>query len=357
MPADRRRAMKRLAAYGLGVFGLPALWRKSLAEDEKPEGAEGGARRRAEAREDNRIFAVGKVRFATSPRQRMQEENPEYLFLGDSMANAFIDPAIVSADTGRRASVLYLPASTSARWYLMLKNYVLGAGVRPRVIFCVFRDCLWNMPGFRVRDAFWDEIERCMPEDSDPVIDRVLGGPQRGSAGLLERKLKEHVYPLQTARRVVNGGIESAGAAVVRVPADEMRQQATAHFSYQNCRHGVNAGEAFDGIDDIVRFTADPSQSFLPHAVELARSHGVKLHFIRVKRRAKKARLNGEPPELTEYVASMRAWLEAQGMGFFDMTPDPAITPGMYGEGDHLAVEHREWYTRRLLEQLKEAFT
>jgi hypothetical protein len=121
----RRTHLKHLALYGASVLLPPALWRESAPppppdEEGKPE------------RIEEHWFTGGKPLFSRTPLNKLIREKPEVIFLGDSMVKAWIDPEKLSALSGQRVSTLWQPNSTSSRWYLMFKNYVVRSQVRPR---------------------------------------------------------------------------------------------------------------------------------------------------------------------------------------------------------------------------------
>ncbi len=368
---SRRAVLARVSAYGLTVFGVPALWRTVLPPPEDPaddggkDGEDGAGgkpgQQRARARSDDRLLAIGKVPFSSGPLKKIRREKPDYIFLGDSMVSVLIDPAEMDRLTGRKSTVVHLPGSTSARWYLMFKNYVLASGVKPRVVFYFFRDCLWHMPHFRTEGAFWDEIERLMPEESDAVITKILGTEKKGAGSLLSRFFNDTVYPVQSARPRASAALERLSAALAGQDASRMRDHANALFGFQHYRRGLDVegqlGQTqHSGLNDIVPFTENPAMTFLPHVLDMAQAAEVRLFFVRVKRRPPRIREKGDPAELADYTAKLRAWLLGRGAGFHDFSADPEIRSDMFGEGDHLDLQHMTWFTRRLHSLLGEAF-
>jgi hypothetical protein len=60
-----------------------------------------------------------------------------------------------------------------------------------------------------------------------------------------------------------------------------------------------------------------------------------------------------QSPALQEYIARLRAYIEANGGLWRDDTGDPAITLDMYEDGDHLAAHSRTYYTEILYARLR----
>jgi hypothetical protein len=350
-PSENRRChLARLACYGAGVLGLPMLRRNNIEPNALASGEDGDAGERAEQRQN--LLGTLKVPYSQAPLKALKRDRPEFVFIGDSMVRAHIDAAELSKLSGHRVAALWLPNSTSARWYLMLKNYVLRSAVKPkRVVFC-FRNCLWHMPTFRVDGPFWDDIERCMPEKSDPVISKVLGPEPRHGHGVLGRLVNEEIYPVQRSASMAKKSMQKYAAKLSGNDLDKVQKATNERFAFQNFRHGITVEAAFEGITDTVPFTTDPAKTFLPHVIKLAKAEGLPLYFVRIKRRPRSGSDAHDSRDQASYIEQMSAYLKAEGCGFYDFSGDPELRMDMYAEGDHLADEHTAWFSRHLFEKI-----
>ena len=286
-PRTRRQHLQQTAAYLAAVTGIPALLRSgsSSAAGSGEAGAEGGDEHRA-VRENRRSFLEHeRASFDTRPREVLAKEGAEYLFFGDSMARAHIDPDVVTRLTGKKGGVFYLAHSTSARWYLMLKNYVIPSGAKPKKMFVLFRNCIWHMPTFRIDGSCWEDIERAMEDPADPVISQVIGLESRRGASPAAQLLREDVYPIQTHGESLRQGIQEAAAKLCGLDFEQAKALTNARTSWENFRKGITAEANYDGLTDPAPFSMDPTKSFFPHFLDLAQSAGIALHFIRVRRR------------------------------------------------------------------------
>ena len=85
--------------------------------------------------------------------------------------------------------------------------------------------------------------------------------------------------------------------------------------------------------------------SFLPPIMEVAREHGFKLLFFRVKRRPDAVtNLPEEPAAMRDYARFLDGWMKQQGGLFFDETYDLSIRLSDYLDGDHIRPERLDWY-------------
>jgi hypothetical protein len=354
-PVNRRRSLARLALYLGGVFGLPLLRRNPAPPAAHGAADEEDAEHKPGPEQD--LLGTTKVAYAQAPLKALLRERPEFVFVGDSMVRAHIDAAELTKLSGRKVSALWLPNSTSARWYLMLKNYIVRSEVKPkRVVFC-FRNCLWHMPTFRVDGPLWDDIERCMPDESDPVIAQVLGPATRRERGLIGPWLRDVAYRLQHSGEGTRQAVLKDAARLSGDDLKEVQKLANRRFNFQNYRHGITLEESFEGINEVVPFTADPAKSFLPHVIELAEAEGMSLYFVRIKRRPTADGASHDSPMLDAYMEAFTQYVTEHGHGFYDFSDDPELKEKMYAEGDHLADEHTAWFSRHLFEKIgKEVF-
>ena len=248
-PRTRRQHLQQTAAYLAAVTGIPALLRSgsSSAAGSGEAGAEGGDEHRA-VRENRRSFLEHeRASFDTRPREVLAKEGAEYLFFGDSMARAHIDPDVVTRLTGKKGGVFYLAHSTSARWYLMLKNYVIPSGAKPKKMFVLFRNCIWHMPTFRIDGSCWEDIERAMEDPADPVISQVIGLESRRGASPAAQLLREDVYPIQTHGESLRQGIQEAAAKLCGLDFEQAKALTNAYLPFVAMLNSVDARPAPGG--------------------------------------------------------------------------------------------------------------
>jgi hypothetical protein len=200
-------------------------------------------------------------------------------------------------------------------------------------------------PALRASGKYRRELEEMMRDD-EPVVEKLLAqGDASARGGWLGR-----LYPVQERQTAVREAIEErllriAGFTMSR---DGLRGRMNEVFDIANLRSGAPSDLASPEEQEVEVFDPSPEASFLPHLVTLARQHGLRLCFVRVKR------ASGRQPEwLGRYVADLRAYLENNGAVFYDETGDDAITPEMYSDGDHIARKFRPQVTERFYSQIR----
>jgi hypothetical protein len=318
---ERRADSKRVRRLGARtaiaalflVLALPALYRPTL---------------------------YGKLPFDRQLARDIAARHPNYVFIGNSMLGTRIDEATLAARLGTDCCyVLWTGGAESAWDHQALKNVVLAADHRPKVVFLFFRDAYLTRVTYRANDAYWWKIER-LSHDEEPELQRAMR-ESRTWQETLEYDLGL-LYPLQKRRDQADYGLEWLAGAVAargRTPYGEpVAEPYNALFGLDRMRGTESADDAGAGNGDaaIYDFDARLPQSLLPSMIELARGAGVRLVFVRVQRRPT---AYGPPPQsqdLLRYMAKLKAYLAASGAGFHDFTGDPELTLEHYLDGDHI---------------------
>jgi hypothetical protein len=293
--------------------------------------------------------------FAGTRLSDLRRLQPGYVVIGDSMAGTRVDERRLVELAGVQVAPLLQAGSGPAFWYLALKNWVIGSGIRPRMVFIFFRDTNLTDVMFRLDEQFrWalDLAALDREDELNAVVARRLG-------------------PLHRARRFVDGfvGAEQARQRIEPAlnawPVDLLmssRRRQADFVARMNERLGLDhlrkmeaadiqagAGAAFD-------FDGDVEESVLPLMLRDAERAGLTICFVRVQRRPTANRPPAQSAALRHYVAALRAYVTARGAIFHDDTGDPALTIDMYEDGDHLARHARRRYTENLYNRLRPHF-
>lgn len=339
----------RLVAIGLVALLLPLIWHPLMARLSTREVQPSYLPALEASRE--------RIAFRPGPIDDLKRLKPAYVFIGDSMLGTRIDPGYLAGLVGQDVALLARAGTGPAYWYLSFKNYLIASGERPKVVFFFFRDLNMTDPLFRLTGPFrWSLDEVALAEE--PALNDVIAARMRGpwfrvhnAANALynidranawaERQLYDWPTRLWTddppARRKwlddLNFGI---------MGLDRLRPMAAAD---------LQAAE-----DKEADFDRNMPRSVLPLIVDLAKQHGISVCFVRVQRRP----VGNQPPPQSErmqaYMRDFKAYAEREGMVFHDDTGDQMQTLAMYEDGDHIAREHRQRYTRQFRVNLNRLF-
>lgn len=290
--------------------------------------------------------------FNERPLRAFEKARAEGVLLGDSMLETRIDPEVLKTVSGERWEVLAQPGSSSAMWFLMLKNLVAVQTPPPRTVIVFFRDRQLTLPAHRTEGGYRKTIESYMRE-REPVLDELLQSSARQQQPWAER-LTLAMYPVQWRREAWRDKVQSWALDLVASSREynQIRDDARATFELRHLRQ--DSGLDFEreeggqrGLDPAEHdFAAAVGRSFLPHLLALARARQMHLVFFRVKRKPGAA---GEPATESAttpaYMQELRAYVEKAGAQLMDETRDADVTRDFYGADDHLAPAMMKSYT------------
>jgi hypothetical protein len=279
---------------------------------------------------------------------RMQ---PDFVVIGDSMAGSRIDPAVFTRVSGRSIAPLLYAGSGPAWWYLVLKNWVVASGIRPKAVVIFFRDTNLTNVLFRI-DATWslDTAALAREDDLNAVVAR-----RRGNAFYAIRSAFDRVYGATEARRWIEPLVNEWPARVMipyRKPREAFLQAVNDRFSLDHLRP-MDAADMQATEDREADFDAFVEKSQLPLMLREARQAGILLVFVRVQRRPVGGQPPYQSPALQRYVRQLRTYIQGHGGVLFDDTGDRAETLDWYEDGDHLSREGRRRYTERFAERIR----
>ena len=304
----------------------------------------------------------------------LRAANPDYIGIGNSMLFTRLGttPDAMNALTHKKFFFLLKNGSGSAVWYMTLKNVVAASGVKPRLVFFFIRDNDLTSPFFRTAGKYAAYLNSLRgPEE--PVVDVLLKVPpaKPGLTGVVSRLLNGPggwfnfpAWDEKIPRQLIDVSMDVGGGLT---PKSELRSTLSARFAVSHLRgdmasdlpaSGSGDGYAPDNYSDLNGSYQDAEEhSFLPAMMQVAREHGLKLLFFRIKRRPdEQGNVSDEPRELRAYAGHLKQWIEERGGMFFDESYDPAIPRSAYQDGDHISKEHLEWYQSSFWKRMAPVF-
>jgi hypothetical protein len=296
-----------------------------------------------------------RVRDAFSPTAiddlaRMQ---PGLVVIGDSMAGTRIDPARLTELAKVPVAPILHAGSGPAYWYLVLKNWVIPSGIRPRYVMIFFRDTNLTNVMYRLDEQFRWMIDLAAHEREDE-LNAVIASATQGPWYRVPMAV-DTAYGAGDARRWMEPAI-SGTIGKVLIPGTRKR---TEFLTNMNARFGLDhlrpmeAADLQAAADREADFGRYVDRSVLPLMLRDARGAGLTLCFIRVQRRPVDGKPPYQSPALRRYVRDLKAYVESQGATFHDDTGDTAMTLDMYEDGDHIGRNYRRLYTEILFERLR----
>lgn len=289
--------------------------------------------------------------FEASRVEALRRMQPAFVVIGDSMAGSRIDPAVFARASGQSVAPLLYAGSGPAWWYLVLKNWVIASGIRPKAIFIFFRDTNLTNVMFRI-DATWalDTAALAREDDLNAVVAR-----RRGNTFYEVRSAFDRAYGATEARRWIEPLVTGWPARAMmpyRKPREAFVQAVNERFGLDHLRP-MDAADMQATEDREADFGAYVDKSQLPLMLRDAERAGLRLVFVRVQRRPIGGRPPYQSPALQRYVRELRAYIERRGGVLLDDTGDPAQTLDLYEDGDHLSHDGRRLYSERFAERIR----
>jgi hypothetical protein len=327
---------------------------------------------RLQAVRPTRVFlGAGNMVDAESGRALMKREQPRWVLLGNSMLNSRIDPNRLAELSGQKLLKLGAAGSKSPVWFLLLKQVVLGSEVKPRGVTVFFRE----------RDLSWPESEM---HRNEVMVERLSGRSEpewplvmsEYDAAVYSRQGVSSLYSAdklhswargkmqKTAYKLTSWGTEETDdarkdAVNARLSLDHQRQDLPVAQMGGEQFHATEKERAAEESTEPAEFDPSPAASFLPHMIALAKAHGVKLHFHRVRYRY----YSEEKDTEKDYMVALAAYLKSEGCVLTDESQDPGITTDMYVDDYHInsepTVQHRymDVFWRRVQGTVNEALS
>jgi hypothetical protein len=289
--------------------------------------------------------------FVATPIQDLREAAPGIVIVGDSMAGR-IDENHLAEIAGTPVLPVLMNATGSAYWYLVLKNYVVESGVKPGWVLVFFRDTNLTDVAFRLDGPYRPALD-AVARDREPELDRVVGRRAAGAWSGVYRAT-ESVYHVRRMRDWMEPALNAWPAHLVAATGRERQllERVNGSFTLDKFRSVAQADVAA-ADDREANFRANVDRSVLPLMLDVAKSAGLRLCFVRVMRRP----VDGQPPAvspaLSTYMHELSDYVRANGAYFIDDHEDPSLAQLPYGDGDHISRDARVPYTDRFWPKLR----
>ena len=292
----------------------------------------------------------------------LKRKKPDVVFVGNSMLFTRILRDEFESLSGLSNRFLTNPGSASACWYLFLKNILIPSEHRPEVVVIFFRDQVLTWPEFRTGSYFASYVDS-LQSDDEPVMDRVLYDSQnsRGLPGKMARAVKS-LYGIDNQPERYQDKFNDLALDLSSLGQGKgaRREYMNDRFSLEHLRHDLPADDIADltarGSGAVPQeFDSSPDASFLPHILDIADEHDLKLIFYRVKKRVDVDGARPPSPDLRPYLDDLKNYVESRGAAYVDETPD-LIPVEWYADGDHIGREWRDEYTQMFWEKNRSLF-
>jgi hypothetical protein len=297
--------------------------------------------------------------------QELQQKNPDFVFIGNSMLWSRIEDAhLEKLLGGRKVHSIVNFGGLSAVHYLSFKYLFLPAKINPSRVFIFFRSNQFIFPRARTTDdPFVEKIIQRITPAPDPVYEQIVYGRSRSVTDVVYDTLLAF-FPVAGAQEEVRRKFNNL-ALLMASPWQEEKEGEKDLLNKVNQRFSLSSGSLRAGIgtETLAKKTVNNSfdfhgrvgDSFLPHILQLAQEGDLSLAFIRVQERPTEQGVKPDPPGMQKYMHDLREYLEDHGAALYDFTGDPELPLSEYHDGDHIKDQKKytELFYRRVGDLLK----
>jgi hypothetical protein len=341
---SRRQALAQLAAVAAVGAGAPALIGRRLP------------------RPPNADDVDTELDFEPAAERRdLEKRNPGWVLIGNSMLNSRIHADLLQRASGWRCGKLAIGGTQSAIWWLLFKNVLIASKARPLRVSIFFRESDLTWPDFRISGKNAVLIDR-LKKRHEPEWDRVMAGRKpvvSRSAAAAEQFFGVDDHDDWARRRLQDAAF--ALTSLEGVKRGKRRLELNELFALDQLREDL--GDDGGGGDESSMegdasgatppdpgmyaqapavFDPSPTASFLPHFIELAARHDIRLHFHRVKRRPDAEGRRPDLPVFRRYLKDLAAYLQDHHCAYSDESGDLELNLSWYQDGDHIDRERRD---------------
>lgn len=284
----------------------------------------------------------------TSDSWRADHKDQQYdvVVVSNSMAERNIDNDYLSKLTQKTVLKGTESGTSSAWWYLFIKNLAMKMQEPPKTVLLFFRANDVTSPTHSVRGNN-EILQLQISENQEPLMEELVYKPTYGRIGYYLFKYL-HVYRgreqlrqfLYTRTRdflysSLTGKTKGAERMLNTVLARSHMNMLLAD-KWEQANANPRSVKDID-IDEAIR------TSFLPHIINEVHAKGSDLILIRVKQR-KFITMKENKSELL-YFEGLRKYLEENDVIFLDYTKNPLLQEEHYSDGDHLSPSGIKLFT------------
>lgn len=288
----------------------------------------------------------------------LRNAQPDYIGIGNSMLFTRLgrSPEAMDALTGRKFFFFHKSGSSSAIWYLVLKNIVAASGVSPKAVIFFVRDDELTAP---LSDSESNDSPYLLSLRTahEPVLEQLLGVGETSDdlGGRINRWGRGWFYfpefRVSIARNVQNIAMDIGGGGA---PKKAQRLTLGERFGLKHLRGDAASDKAAGGELASEFINSAMENTPLDAMLTVAEAHSLRLLFFRIKRRPDETgNVANDPSGIRDYTKRLASVITARGSLFFDETYDPAIKLSDYLDGDHIRPQRLSWYQHYFWERLR----
>jgi hypothetical protein len=273
---------------------------------------------------------------------------PEIILIGDSTLAQSIDMDKLQENLKKTIYEYTSFGSTSAVWYLILKNSIIASAFPPKEVIIFFRDTMLTAAEYHVDGPFLSLVnDFAGPDDYLVVQLSYINSMSRSE------KFINQYFPIYGDRNLIKDKIEnrlrySLPQKLFNISKKNIKEETDIVFAAEQKIPEVYSGYIHSANDELysaknLNFDKQISQSYLPEMIRLSKENNIHLVFVQLKT----IRFSDEkPPEaLLEYSQKLQEYLRSQAVGFIDFSEEASLPPNLFSDEIHMNIQGKEIFT------------
>ena len=284
------------------------------------------------------------------------EHRIEVALIGDSALEQGVDAQALSTALDRPSYAIAVPGSTSAFWYLILKNIILEADPRPDAVILLYRDTILTLSDFHVNGGYVAELDQFATAHEDVLLERAY----LNFMNPLEKWALTY-FPLYSSRQRLTDKADYYARNLLPVlflpcKGDCLDRAHAIVFHIDNVvpkfqEEALVKDEEFLFTSRAMDFNGQAGRSFLPEIIRLARENGIRLILVHERTLLFPA-AGAEPKALQEYKRALASYLKANDVTLLDFSYDPRLPEDYFADVLHMNETGKAAFTQMLAEAL-----
>lgn len=287
----------------------------------------------------------------------MSRTSTKLVLVGDSVLLDGVDPDQFEKIFGQKIYFMAFPGSSSAQWYLLLKNSIIKANPRPETVVILFRDTALTTPDFRVTGQYLAQIDENAKADDTELLNRAYIWP----VGPVEQVFSRY-FPLYSDRAYLRTKVDSRlkytlPARLFGCSSKCVETAIWETFSsdmMNSAVMGVAVGEAENHLYTLgtMNFKAQVDKSFLPLIINLARKNHIRLILAQARTRDS-MNASSQPALLSAYTRDLERYLKDQGVTYLSFTNEARVPSNDFKDVIHMTSAGRKIFTPIFAEAIR----
>ena len=274
---------------------------------------------------------------------------PGVVFIGDSTLAHSVDMNAVSVLLKATVYSYHNYGSTSAVWYLILKNSILKAVYPPPNVVICFQDTILTAPDFHVSGDFQYQIDQFAGLNEDLVVQLSYVNNLSWFENKVSRYVPIYGDRLLIKRRLENYFKINILESVINKSGEDVLNDSDVVFNANNKIPEIYKEYIKAYIKDLysdknLNFSQQLQKSYLPEMIRLAKENGVNLIFVRLPNRvdyiSTKKKLN-----LQDYMTQLLAYLAEEQVSSIDMASGFSWPEQYFSDAIHMTQEGQDSFT------------